>query len=110
MTLKTFRNLLLSCTMLIAGATGFAQAAGIVDQTQSAPAAAVQNASQSVLHDGSYIGNTYDAYYGVVQVQATVKNGQLADVKALKFPNHSGESRSINRQLRWIIGGEPHKA
>jgi uncharacterized protein with FMN-binding domain len=98
MTLKTFRNLLLSCTMLIAGATGFAQAAGIVDQTQSVPAAAVMNASQNVLHDGSYIGNTYDAYYGVVQVQATVKNGQLADVKALKFPNHSGESRSINRQ------------
>jgi uncharacterized protein with FMN-binding domain len=98
MTLKTFRNLLLCCTMLMAGATGFAQAAGIVDQNQSAPDPTVLAASQSVLHDGSYIGNSYDAYYGVVQVQATIKNGQLADVKALKFPNHSGESRSINRQ------------
>jgi uncharacterized protein with FMN-binding domain len=98
MTLKSFRTLLLSCTMLVASAAGFAHAAGTANQTQVTPDATVLAASQSVLHDGSYIGNTYDAYYGVVQVQATVKNGQLADVKALKFPNHSGESRSINRQ------------
>lgn len=98
MTLKTFRRFLLSCTILMAGSAGLAHAAGTIDPNQAVPAATVLAASQNVLHDGSFIGNTYDAYYGVVQVQATVKNGQLADVKALKFPNHSGESRSINRQ------------
>jgi len=98
MTFKTFRSFLLSCTILMAGSAGLAQAAGLADQTQVSPSATVLAASQGVLHDGSYIGNTYDAYYGVVQVQATIKNGQLAAVQALKFPNHSGESRSINRQ------------
>jgi uncharacterized protein with FMN-binding domain len=98
MTLKTFRKLLLSCTILMAGTTGLVQAAGTTTPTQAGAPAAVVDASQPVLHDGSFIGNIYDAYYGVVQVQATIKNGQLADVKTLKFPNHSGESRSINRQ------------
>ncbi len=50
------------------------------------------------LHDGTFIGGTYDAYYGTVQVQATISNGAITSVKALKFPNHSGTSRSINRQ------------
>ena len=98
MALKTFRNLLLSGTIFMtgfmAGAVGLAQAAGMVDANQ----AAVLAASQHALRDGDFVGNIYDAYYGVVQVQASIRNGQLADVKALKFPNHSGESRSINRQ------------
>ncbi len=51
-----------------------------------------------VLHDGNFTGGTYDAYYGTVQIQATVQGGQITDVKTLKFPNHSGTSRSINRQ------------
>ena len=63
-------------------------AAAIVGQ----PVAAV------MLKDGSYTGGTYDAYYGVVQVVATIKGGQVVDVKAAKFPNHSGTSRSINRR------------
>lgn len=94
MALKTFRNLLLSGTIFMAAAAGLAQAASTVDANQ----AAVLAASQHALRDGDFIGNIYDAYYGVVQVQASIRNGQLADVKALKFPNHSGESRSINRQ------------
>lgn len=98
MTLKSFRRFLLSCTILIVGGAGLAHAAGTLDQTQDAPPATIVASSQNVLRDGSFIGNTYDAYYGVVQVQAVVINGQLADVKALKFPDHSGESRSINRQ------------
>jgi uncharacterized protein with FMN-binding domain len=63
------------------------------------PQAAVDPQIQTVaLHDGTFIGGTYDAYYGTVQVQATISNGAITNVKALKFPNHSGTSRSINRQ------------
>jgi uncharacterized protein with FMN-binding domain len=51
-----------------------------------------------VLHDGNFVGGTYDAYYGKVQVQATIQGGQITKVKALKYPNHSGTSRSINAQ------------
>jgi uncharacterized protein with FMN-binding domain len=55
-------------------------------------------AGSSLLHDGSFAGGTYDAYYGKVQIQATVQGGRVVAVKALKFPNRSGTSRSINRQ------------
>jgi uncharacterized protein with FMN-binding domain len=63
------------------------------------PLATVDPQIQTVaLHDGTFVGGTYDAYYGTVQVQATIRNGSITNVNALKFPNHSGTSRSINRQ------------
>jgi uncharacterized protein with FMN-binding domain len=95
--LSRFALLLLSSvasfTFAHAGATPpVTSAATIVDP-------AVQSvASGAVLHDGSFTGGNYDAYYGTVQVQATVQGGALVATKALKFPNHSGTSRSINRQ------------
>jgi uncharacterized protein with FMN-binding domain len=110
MTFKAFRSFLLSCTILMGASAGFAQAATAADQNQAAPAATVLAATQKVLRDGSFIGNTYDAYYGTVQVQATINNGQLVDVKALKFPNHSGESRSINRQALPMLQQQVVKA
>jgi uncharacterized protein with FMN-binding domain len=58
----------------------------------------VQLAAAMVLHDGSFTGGNYDAYYGTVQVIATVQGGRVVGVNATRFPNHSGTSRSINRQ------------
>ncbi len=84
--------------MMVAGGVGLAQASGQTDLQQSLTTVQPVTVAQNVMRDGSFLGRSYDAYYGVVQVQAVVKNGQLADVKALQFPNHSGESRSINRQ------------
>ncbi len=55
-------------------------------------------AKAATLHDGTFTGGTYDAYYGAVQVQATISGGRITGVQALKFPNRSGTSRSINRQ------------
>jgi uncharacterized protein with FMN-binding domain len=48
--------------------------------------------------DGAYQGPTYDAYYGYVQVQANVQNGQLISVDVLQYPTHRNTSRVINRQ------------
>lgn len=69
-----------------------------VPQVNDPQAAVVPQIQTVALHDGTFIGGTYDAYYGTVQVQATISNGAITSVKALKFPNHSGTSRSINRQ------------
>lgn len=73
------------------------QAASVpaVNDPQLTPDASLQTVA---LHDGTFIGGTYDAYYGTVQVQATIQNGSITNVSALKFPNHSGTSRAINRQ------------
>jgi uncharacterized protein with FMN-binding domain len=48
--------------------------------------------------DGSYTGSQADAYYGIVQVKATVQNGRLASVSFLQYPNDRSTSRYINSQ------------
>jgi uncharacterized protein with FMN-binding domain len=46
--------------------------------------------------DGNYTGAEVDAYYGLVQVQATIKQGKLADVQFLQYPNDRRTSIRIN--------------
>lgn len=53
-------------------------------------------ARAAALHDGSYAGPAIDAYWGLVQVQANVKDGHLASVDVLQFPGHRQTSRQIN--------------
>jgi uncharacterized protein with FMN-binding domain len=48
--------------------------------------------------DGRSTGPVYDAYYGVVQVQAVIRDGRVVAVNVLRYPFHSGTSRSINRR------------
>lgn len=46
--------------------------------------------------DGTYKGPEVDAYYGLVQVQATVQGGKLSSVQFLEFPNDRRTSVEIN--------------
>jgi uncharacterized protein with FMN-binding domain len=46
--------------------------------------------------DGTYTGPKVNVFYGLVQVQATVKNGQLADVQFLQYPTDRRTSQRIN--------------
>jgi uncharacterized protein with FMN-binding domain len=48
--------------------------------------------------DGTYTGSPADAYYGMVQVQAVVQNGKLANVQILQYPNTHSTSIYINQQ------------
>ena len=85
--------------LLLSSVAFFAPAhSGAIPPVNDPQAAPDTQATTVALHDGTFIGGTYDAYYGTVQVQATIKNGSIASVSALKFPNHSGTSRAINRQ------------
>jgi len=56
--------------------------------------------------NGTYKGPVTDAYYGVVQVQANVANGQLASVKVLQYPNDRRTSRYINGQALPVLKQE----
>jgi uncharacterized protein with FMN-binding domain len=53
--------------------------------------------------DGTYTGSEADAYYGLVQVQATIQNGKITSVNFLEYPNHRRTSQQINDQVMpWL--------
>ncbi len=60
--------------------------------------AAAPTPPKSGYGDGSYTGDAADAYYGTVQVEATIRNGKLTDVQFLQYPNDRSTSRFINGQ------------
>lgn len=62
--------------------------------------------TSSAYADGSYIGSAVDAYYGTVQVKATIQNGQLADVTFLQYPNNRSNSVYINGQAMPMLTQE----
>ncbi len=46
--------------------------------------------------DGTYTGAETNAYYGWVQVEAVIQNGQIADVQFLEYPQDRRTSVRIN--------------
>lgn len=50
----------------------------------------------SVYRDGSFIGSEADAYYGIIQVKATITNGKISDIEFLQYPNDRRTSQRIN--------------
>ena len=48
--------------------------------------------------DGLSTGRAFDAYYGAVQVQAVIRGGRVVAINVLRYPAHSGTSRSINHR------------
>lgn len=57
---------------------------------------AVADAPKGKYKDGTYTGDSVDAYYGNVQVQVTVSGGRIKDVSFLSYPNDRGDSIQIN--------------
>ena len=56
------------------------------------------NSTTTQYKDGTYTGSSADAYYGNVQVAATISGGKLTDVKFLQYPNSHQTSVIINQQ------------
>jgi uncharacterized protein with FMN-binding domain len=48
--------------------------------------------------DGTYTGSVADAYYGNVQVAATISGGKITNVKFLQYPDTHSTSAVINQQ------------
>jgi uncharacterized protein with FMN-binding domain len=66
--------------------------------TPTPPAPTPQPQQQSLYKDGTYTGKVTDAYYGNIQVRATISNGKLANVVFLQYPNDRSTSIMINNQ------------
>jgi uncharacterized protein with FMN-binding domain len=56
--------------------------------------------------DGTFTGPSADAYYGQVQVQAVVQNGQIVAIKVLQYPSDRRTSVAINRQALPMLRDE----
>ena len=56
--------------------------------------------------DGSYTGSVADAFYGNVQVRATVSGGKLTDVAFLQYPSEQGHSLEISNYAMPILKSE----
>ena len=56
--------------------------------------------------DGTFTGPAADAYYGQVQVQAVVQNGQIVAIKVLQYPSDRRTSVAINRQALPMLRDE----
>ena len=74
-----------------------------------------QNSNQSTTStgaykDGSYTGSTKDAYYGNVQVKATISGGKLTSVTFLDYPRTHSTSVYINQQAMPYLQQEAIKA
>lgn len=63
-------------------------------------------ANTSGLNDGTYRGPVVDAYYGLMQIEAVVKNGRLATIHVLRWPNDRRTSIFINRQALPMLRDE----
>ncbi len=59
-----------------------------------------------VYKDGTFTGSPGDAFYGLIQVQVTVANGNLSDVQFLQYPNDRGNSVRINMHAMPILKSE----
>ena len=56
------------------------------------------SSSTKAYKDGTYTGSSADAYYGNVQVSATISGGKITAVQFLQYPNTHSTSVAINQQ------------
>ncbi len=62
--------------------------------------------AQARYRDGAYTGPVVDAYYGLMQIEAIIKNGRLSSIRILKYPNDRRTSIYINRQALPMLRNE----
>lgn len=59
--------------------------------------------------DGTFVGNAVDAYYGMVQVSATISGGKLTDIGFLKYPTDRGHTIEVSNNSLPILKSEAIK-
>lgn len=75
----------------------------------SAPKSTTSAASVKIAgaySDGTYTGDSVDAYYGNVQVQAIISNGKIVDIKFLSYPNDRKTSAQISAKATPVLISE----
>ncbi len=64
---------------------------------------AIARTAAGAYKDGTFMGPSVNAMYGLVRVQAVIQNGQLKNVQALEYPTDRRTSQRINQQaIPWL--------
>ncbi|HQU07992.1 MAG: hypothetical protein B7X04_03180 [Parcubacteria group bacterium 21-54-25] len=74
--------------------------------TRASVAPPAQQTRKGPYVDGTYTGSSVYVYYGYVQVQATIKDGAIADVQFLSHPNDRGYSIMVNNYAMPLLRQE----
>ena len=72
-------------------------------QTSGSPS---KNSTNTNMKNGTFVGSVENAYYGDVQVKATVTNGKISAVSFLKSPDTHSTSVFINNQAMPLLEQE----
>ncbi len=96
----------LGATNSVTSANGVTTSPASQGGAASPPPSTAPTAAQSGYKDGTYTGSIADAYYGPVEVQATIKGGALNNVSFLLFPNGHQTSTYINEQVMPMLTQE----
>jgi uncharacterized protein with FMN-binding domain len=68
------------------------------------------NTGTNVIYkDGTYSGDSVDAFYGNVQIQTEIKDGKINNVQFLDYPKDRHTSIEINSQAMPLLSSEAVK-
>lgn len=95
-----------SLNATVVGSTGSSQQNTDTPSPSSLPSPTPQSGSNSIYKDGVYTGSVEDAFYGNIQVQASIANGKISDVVFLQYPNDNRTSIFINSQAMPMLKSE----
>lgn len=79
-----------------------------IDSNSTSTTSTIPSAGQYT--DGTYTGSVENAYYGNVQVSATILGGKITNVTFLQYPNTHSTSVVINQQAMPYLQQEAIKA
>jgi len=60
-------------------------------------------ATPTTYKNGTYTGKSADAFYGFIQVKATISGGKLTNIEFLDYPQDQPNSVTINQQAMPVL-------
>lgn len=74
-----------------------------VATTPTTPSASSTPVTGSAYADGTYTGAAVNAYYGILQVQAVIRGGKIADVVFLQYAHDQDTSILVNTRAMPLL-------
>ncbi len=56
--------------------------------------------------DGEYAGDSFDAYWGRIQITAKIQNGKISEIKIMDYPSDRITSERINSEALPVLISE----